>query len=63
MRVPFTVQTLLVLSGEEQFEGEGETPTRPGRRRGRGGEGVGLGKYTHHMMMLAFCWSLHTTGG
>ena len=39
-----TVQVLVVLSTEEQLEGEGETPTRPGRRgsggepRGRGGE-------------------------
>ena len=29
-----TVQVLVVLSTEEQLEGEGETPTRPGRRGG-----------------------------
>ena len=39
-----TVQVLVVLFTEEQLEGVGETPTRPGRTgsggepRGRGGE-------------------------
>ena len=41
-----TVQVLVVLSTEEQLEGERETPTRPGRRGGerKGGEGRGGGR-------------------
>ena len=43
-----TVQVLMVLSTEEHLEGEGETPTRPGRRgrgeEGRRGEGDGEGR-------------------
>ena len=41
-----TVQVLVVLSTEEQLEGEGETPTRPGGRAGerKGGGGKGRGK-------------------
>ena len=38
--VACTVQVLVVLSTEEQLEGEGETPRRPGRM-GSGGEGRG----------------------
>ena len=37
-----TVQVLVVLSTEEQLEGEGETPRRPGRM-GSGGEGRSAG--------------------
>ena len=43
-----TVQVLVVLSTEEQLEGEGETPTRPrrwaGGEEGRRGEGEGEGR-------------------
>ena len=37
-----TVQVLMLLSTEEQLEGEGETPRRPGRsgREGRGRVGL-----------------------
>ena len=40
-----TVQVLVLLSTEEQLEGEGETPRRPGGRgevKGRVGEGRGV---------------------
>ena len=39
-----TVQVLVVLSTEEQLEGEGETPRRPGRRGGEEGEGKSEGR-------------------
>ena len=35
-----TVHVLVLLSVEEQLEGEGETPRRPGMRRGGESEGV-----------------------
>ena len=42
-----TVQVLVEMSTEEQLEGEGETPRRPGRgeggRRERRGVGRGVG--------------------
>ena len=53
-----TVQVLVVLSTEEQLEGEGETPRRPGREgSGRGvGEEDREGKRTERADTL---WSLY----
>ena len=39
-----TVQVLVEMSTEEQLEGEGETPRRPGRGEGGRGERRGVGR-------------------
>ena len=44
LAVAGTVQVLVVLSIEEQLEGEGETPRRPGGRREGWGRGWEKGK-------------------